>query len=170
MLRHRLPKHLYKCHPEEMRAKREAENKKHMEEWERHQFLRPPIQQKFMQDVTPLNEDEYWDEEEPCQLEHECLYKVKSALYHNKSARQRALEQMASVISGVRPNTTVNDVVTKINSLRIQDNKECAKLRSKPSGCSEDVVSIKGGISFVRSKVVDKGTKLLSKIHIQADI
>ncbi|KAF5281929.1 hypothetical protein FQR65_LT14455 [Abscondita terminalis] len=75
--------------------------------------------------------------------EHECLYKVKSALYHNKSARQQALEQMASVISDVRPNTTVNDVKTKINSLRTQFNKECAKLRSKPSGCSGEVVNIK---------------------------
>ncbi|KAF5282409.1 hypothetical protein FQR65_LT14303 [Abscondita terminalis] len=67
---------------------------------------------------------------------------VKSALYHNKSARQRALEQMASVIRDVRPNTTVSDVKTKINCLRTQFNKECAKLRSKPSGCSGEVVSI----------------------------
>ncbi|KAF5286229.1 hypothetical protein FQR65_LT02241 [Abscondita terminalis] len=67
VLRHRLAKHLNKCHPKEMRAKRETENKKHMEEWERQQVLRPPIQPKFNQDVPPLGEDSYWDEEEPCQ-------------------------------------------------------------------------------------------------------
>ncbi|KAF5286262.1 hypothetical protein FQR65_LT12746 [Abscondita terminalis] len=89
MLRHRLPKHLYKCHPEETFAKMEAENKKKMEEWERQQKQLPPIQQKIGQNASHLEPNEYWDDEEPNQTYvpphlHDVIINRKGFIYGKK--------------------------------------------------------------------------------------
>ncbi|XP_031335457.1 uncharacterized protein LOC116165293 [Photinus pyralis] len=73
---------------------------------------------------------------------HEVLYIVKDPQYHNKGARLHALETITKGLSEIRPNTTVNDVKVKINSLRTQFNKELGKLKSKPSGSGAELVQV----------------------------
>ncbi|KAK4881200.1 hypothetical protein RN001_004519 [Aquatica leii] len=74
--------------------------------------------------------------------DRDVLYKIKSSLYHNKSARVQALNQIVGGLQEIRPGTTINDVKIKINSLRTQFNKEIGKLRSQPSGSGATLVKI----------------------------
>lgn len=70
-----------------------------------------------------------------------CLYDTKLQIYHNKHIRQKSLEEIASALQPYRPNTTLQEVKTKISSLRTQFGVEHNKVKaSLKSGAGTDNV------------------------------
>ena len=70
----------------------------------------------------------------------ECLYNSRSPLYHNKHARQRALQNVCKALKDIRPCKTA-DIVTKMKSLRTTFVAELNKLNNyKASGDGLDDV------------------------------
>ncbi|XP_048510135.1 uncharacterized protein LOC105689996 [Athalia rosae] len=59
----------------------------------------------------------------------ECLYDPRHVDHRNKKARQQALDEIAKILSQIRPHTTGMDVTLKFNILRTQYQAELAKAR-----------------------------------------
>ncbi|KAF5289484.1 hypothetical protein FQR65_LT11858 [Abscondita terminalis] len=67
--------------------------------------------------------------------EEHVLYDVKKTSYHNKLLRNEAIQRIIMKCLELRPNTTENDVKTKVNGLRTQFCRELTQLKKKrPSG------------------------------------
>ncbi|PSN54026.1 hypothetical protein C0J52_14573 [Blattella germanica] len=84
-----------------------------------------------------------WSREALCALidnykKHTCLYVVRSPLYHNKHARQKALETIAEDLAPWRP-TTPEEVKLKFNNLRTAflTEKKLAEKTHQISGSEE---------------------------------
>ena len=70
----------------------------------------------------------------------ECLYDNKSRFYHNKRARQRALENVCEALKDIRPCES-SDIVNKMKSLRTTFVAELNKIiNSKARGVGMDDV------------------------------
>ncbi|KAF5295249.1 hypothetical protein FQR65_LT19912 [Abscondita terminalis] len=81
MLRHRLGKHVLKCHPEETRAKQQQIFKEKMAAWEKEQKQQVPIQPPSQWNGSPPVAEEFWDEDEPTQA---FVPQLDSSMYINK--------------------------------------------------------------------------------------
>ncbi|XP_046384596.1 uncharacterized protein LOC124154738 [Ischnura elegans] len=64
---------------------------------------------------------------------NEFMYDTKQARYHNRNARRGVLEKIQELQTESRPNTTIDDIKCKWNSLRTQFMGEINKLKM-PSG------------------------------------
>ncbi|KAL1498404.1 hypothetical protein ABEB36_009210 [Hypothenemus hampei] len=87
-----------------------------------------------------------WSREQ-CELlideyqKYPCLYAVKSNLYKNKHARNKALESITSILKSIKPNVTLNEIKQKLAGLKSTFLAEHKKsLNSKVSGVGEDQI------------------------------
>ena len=68
-----------------------------------------------------------------------CLWKIKSADYHNKHAKRIAQDKLVEILKECDPNADRESCVRKINSLRATFRKEFKKVQaSYTSGTSTD--------------------------------
>lgn len=75
--------------------------------------------------------------------QHECLYVIKSRLYHNRVARTNALEAIRKQLIQAKPDVTVADIKNKFNALRTNFLNEYRKYKeSIHSGIGEDEVCL----------------------------
>ncbi|KAK9873635.1 hypothetical protein WA026_023420 [Henosepilachna vigintioctopunctata] len=49
---------------------------------------------------------------------HECLYAVKSKLFKNRHARQKALEEIQSILKKIRPEVNISEIKSKFQALK----------------------------------------------------
>ncbi|CAH1102248.1 unnamed protein product [Psylliodes chrysocephalus] len=72
-------------------------------------------------------------------FEHPCLYNVHLKLYHNKHARNAALEIIKEALSTVRPGITIPEIKSKWNGLKTNCSTEHKKIQqSQTSGAGTD--------------------------------
>ncbi|KAL1488639.1 hypothetical protein ABEB36_014439 [Hypothenemus hampei] len=94
---------------------------------------------------------------------HPNLYNVKSHLYKNKHARQKALEDISKDLHDIMSNVTIHDIKTKFSSLK--QNFQ----RNIKSGAGEDSLSDPTPTS-VSSKLSENGNKRkIDEILIEAE-
>ncbi|XP_046396934.1 uncharacterized protein LOC124163874 [Ischnura elegans] len=74
---------------------------------------------------------------------HEHLFNSKAVNYHNKFLRTKSLNEILLCVEPFRPGTTVQDIKTKVNTLRSQFGAEEQRIKaSMKSGCSADEVYV----------------------------
>ncbi|XP_026688859.1 uncharacterized protein LOC113473425 [Diaphorina citri] len=70
-----------------------------------------------------------------------CLWKKKSADYHNRTKRDAAIDKLAKKLEELEPSATPKSVLKKINNLRSCYRKEKLKVEnSLKSGASADSI------------------------------
>ncbi|KAF5276981.1 hypothetical protein FQR65_LT16105 [Abscondita terminalis] len=81
MLRNRLAKHVFKCHPEETRAKQQKIFNEKMAAWEKQQEKQAPIQVHGQWNGSAPVANECWDEDEPSEP---FVPQLDTSMYINK--------------------------------------------------------------------------------------
>ncbi|XP_053693519.1 uncharacterized protein LOC128741604 [Sabethes cyaneus] len=63
--------------------------------------------------------------------EHPILYDMRHPKYYNKTERQKALNTIIDMLEDLRPGTTSNDILRKIQSMRTQFGQELTKVKKR---------------------------------------